>query len=1432
MKKLKKLLIIILLSLALILLPSKTYADDSDEPECDGPDVVCKYGGIYKGSLGLAGTGIDRDTPVVQSSDGDGGKCKADDICFSGRGMYIYLLKYDKNTKTETVVGKPFLYYTESFLKEQVVIETPAKDAKIDPSDRLYGTLIELTKDGASLGSFKILEWLGLADAPTPQNGCVASLTAGGKKVKYKSEEVIKYGGKGTDDISYKINNQTFTEGQINFKYVSSSILNTSSEENIKALYDYIMKQIDSFAGKDLSELNETFGADIKLEELDKYYIAIEFANRSFESKEKAIKSGISTEAADSTTATLYEPDSIEYEWECNNKHWEGFSRVPKNETSSTEPTTICPNKTHTECYYSQDAPKVCQYGDECNYINGRTCTNEGYVITENTCVCKCTQAYTKGKSCTWGTTDCNNCQTITDKIGEWEQKNCATFSITFDKELYIQTYRGKSVIETARNANNKKLITEISTPISSNECGVGKNCTMEHYQSREGAEITEFTEHFIGPNLSDALVGAPTTSGNKNVNYKYEFGNNQSYTERNGKKYANGVSYWWLLTIVEGQPNGNKCLKTCTENDLKCAEAYCQALIGNESGTDIYDKKRKCIIEDCKVKEPENSCESEKYNSEYLNLRRNTTCGSEQKTYTCAKPDEEETLAYGKNGPITGTSHPTLWCYTDSDETNISLRSFINVSCAESQLVSFVDISAQKLTTGVGIEYSATVKGQKVCTVWFDIERWQLEYASFGEKERLCLKENTIDGYARCPENDEKGPLARDVLKRILNNYNAMANFGSDVKYTDGSIRTKEIMYDTIATMLAKDERGISNTLITWDNLNYQINESGKSIRTTISEELNKESIGGGEYILNDNPDNPKGVTTLKSLGDNSTKGKLFSRNTETEVTAKSFRTVSESEVSFVLDRYCVSQDGKGTITKNDGICYEIQDKAGNRKEVRGQRVYYTSLKSLGNIENYKLSIDQTTAKIPTIKPSLSQEGLNSSRICTDREYIDSCEVTVEEDSDCEPPCDPDSTPETPECSIALYPDSSLVIIDGVYHGSGKIKAKVISKVDLVDDKIATTTIKVTKDKSSVSEEATDEKYITLEDNILEEYEVEGTITTEKGKKVSCTKEFKTSSTFTNDYEDCVISVYKETTDEIVYKITGAITSVPEVFTSKDSTKVKASYINGNYLYTLKTSDLGDSVVVYASVGGISKGCMIPKNITSDSVNCLKWNPNFTKTRAEVSVYCERYQEDENGYNSQNECIDSCWKTGDCPIVTSCDEKGIEPVRAYCKNKFGSGTLDESQCVYACYKNSCDTVDYLYRPINVQDPFPKSPVSTKEQGNRKIGANWVGFERYITDDEDDMSTITGPNANTAVEYVVDLSLDDIRSIRNSTDKENMGGNNSYTDYRATFVVDKQTGDKYLTEYRSSFIHDQYRSLFQNGITSGGQYYMATGDVE
>ncbi len=195
------------------------------------------------------------------------------------------------------------------------------------------------------------------------------------------------------------------------------------------------------------------------------------------------------------------------------------------------------------------------------------------------------------------------------------------------------------------------------------------------------------------------------------------------------------------------------------------------------------------------------------------------------------------------------------------------------------------------------------------------------------------------------------------------------------------------------------------------------------------------------------------------------------------------------------------------------------------------------------------------------------------------------------------------------------------------------------------------------------------------------------------------------------------------------------------------------------------------------------------------------------------VKTYCEsNYDKDINNYESAEECIQMCSRDRMCPE----DRRSLEEVRTFCNNQYsGLGYSNSEACINICYYQPDSDANYLYRTINVRNPFPNSADSEApyKTGPRLIGSNWYGLSKYIKKDDEDSTSVTGSSANSSVEYIIDLTQEDIRKIRDDTNK--IKSNHTYDAYTDYIYSKEYEESEYVGEYKSKFIHDDFGYLFK-----------------
>lgn len=187
----------------------------------------------------------------------------------------------------------------------------------------------------------------------------------------------------------------------------------------------------------------------------------------------------------------------------------------------------------------------------------------------------------------------------------------------------------------------------------------------------------------------------------------------------------------------------------------------------------------------------------------------------------------------------------------------------------------------------------------------------------------------------------------------------------------------------------------------------------------------------------------------------------------------------------------------------------------------------------------------------------------------------------------------------------------------------------------------------------------------------------------------------------------------------------------------------------------------------------------------------------------AKIRNYCEtNWMNDTANYSSENDCYTGCTGVNKCKILYTCTE--IEKIRNYCKTSFSNdGYENIGSCINDC---SCGSngVDYYYRTISVNDPFPK----------RDAHYNWLGYEEYITNDQYDLTPSTG---NGSPEYEIVLDKTRIDAIKADTKRYNQkSGNDAYGDY-IRYDNDEEESD-FSEPYKSKFIH--FDSVNKGGFKS------------
>ena len=611
------------------------------------------------------------------------------DILTGGFGIYIKLIKYDKNTKIESIVGKPILLYSGGLLDDIREVDDNAKNASSSTIENNSPTKVCVgecdPRDNPELsseGNFLVIHFsenpvsygqqvgepkyysdstIFTVNLKNDNGTWVASDNCTKSSTNVYSAEVLSYyknrdirflfsGSIYDANISNNIKGNTVTSNGVTIIKSSVNLKNVS-------LYDYIKRYLlgsnsnytnnDSKIFRDdngngsvtISKILSAFKigySDIDITQLDNYYFSFEPVTRE---KTNVVESMWST-----TQRSTSSGGQSTWLFSCEFGGTKSF-------TSSSQPSQGSNGCRKEECYDID----VCKKRDE------------------------------EGNCLKWEKKE--RCNT---RNGKWNYVGCGSYRYTNTSVLITQHYEKVSVIQPARYGTRNSIISTLTTSITQEE---SKHAVLDHNNNPTGSY-----EYYIGPNLNTALVG---TTGNN----KYQLYNgNQSMDKNTAKSVSIGVSYWWL-------PDLTSCKKECTgasnsDELLKCAENYCDNAIGYDERANTQKLKAECITGLCGYQYQPISCSNSnpyfgKETSSFLGTL-NTTCGISNNDGTNSKDNVRTTVS----------------CSGDSTDV-FDAKTYINIACKESSSIEFTDLSNKKIVAGQGLNYYAKLFGEKECTVF-----------------------------------------------------------------------------------------------------------------------------------------------------------------------------------------------------------------------------------------------------------------------------------------------------------------------------------------------------------------------------------------------------------------------------------------------------------------------------------------------------------------------------------------------------------------------------------------------------------------------------------------------------------------------------------------------------------------------------------------
>lgn len=1330
---------------------------------------------------------------------GNGGsKCSEETtLCFSGSGLYMRLVRY--NNGQETTIGTPVLVHTSTFLREEYVVDEEAE--KVPLSETEKNDLYNIRSVWDFFRKYKIYE---------DKSSCHLLY-----EYRYEFEVVTKYP---TNKIQYAFSNQK--------KIVESGIPSPASGQLPIFIRSTLIPKYLSSKDAVQNTFNHTFTFE-EMQNLEEFYIIFDIARRVKGNKIETDvtptvtsgETGLITKdqsyeyscgltgqkvvskytphslygVTDQLSTLVYDLDTMndygeyqddarcsKYTWGFESETEEGVSNCTETASFSCEPYSYSANgylgANKDKSYVSCSANKA--YRWKCTKL-ASTGKSSNYVYTsENNCKNRCDS----DGECKRGYVTVSYDKTTytckrTDQYGSWVKGSCVKPSVDYVRNLYTKTFTAHSKIVLGRSRPTATIVRGLFTPKDDQAAGSGATITSNtrHDILDKNNKPTGKYEWYIGPTLNTALVG-----WNGNNKYKMWDASQPASALTTGKineGYAVGMSIWWLPDLMGG------CKEVCKNKTgdelLKCAENFCDNDTGYDDRWDTEKIKKACILA-CGYEEvfKPNNCKNLSNNSEYLAALE--TAKSRANNSGLCDTENCRWMEGGSSREFNNRPATSAWCYSEPEGTPEDQRTFVNMACIESSGVKeFTNMAHLIITPGTGIDYKVDLTGNKKCFIWFDLESWKLAYASYHSRESVCLLMNNDTG--ACTSET----ASRKLLEKSLENYNNASSRGY-----------KGEVSNSITSQIDSSEKG---DLLQWAQTNYSVSDANGSNRTTVSAEMTEYLYG--DKIANSKLDLPKdydeivtGIVEEKNVASANMYNRLVTVGT---VHANGYTTISNALEEFGFEKYCVSTDGTAVVyeANADGTCGTISVK-GKNEPVSGETKAYTSLLA-ANSGDYSVDISATV----TTKPSL-----------TDIEYDPDKSYVLNETRCTELLC-PDKK-QSLSCDIIITENEGTVVIDGVYNGQNGVKAK-ISYSGTLEDGDSIESYAILKDASTAEIQNVTGKIDSI--NItpiyggLEEFNVYCVVKTKNGKtgynqdKVKLANCNNTSCTITEDSGG--------STTNITYTINVTNSGGRVYMATSDAPENKLLLVNngGQYKFNLQRASSNRLIILYGIIDYGNSAVCCQKEIGDDTkprYNCEEWNKDYKKSYLEVTEYCkEHLHEEVHNHVSVDSCVQSC--IAPCPNITKCDEAARNTVQLYCNGLYGNNSTKSNQCMNRCYAQKlCNDDKVLYRPINNYNPFPNSYDSDApyQSGKREVGANWVGFTEYIKFDDKDSTSVTGPSR--MVEYVIDLTPEDIRNIRDDTERKKKDNNEPYS--KVTYST--QLTKEYNGEYISSFIHDDNRS--------------------
>ena len=1143
--------------------------------------------------------------------------------------------------------------------------------------------------------------------------------------------------------------------------------------------------------------ISQYFGITLNQMELKNYYIRVEVVQRALEydlSKLQIV--GIKQ----IKTITAYDPKPSK--WTKSGEGWtfegqncpDGYSVISNHDSFEKTLTSNC-KKCVLDC---PDGYDEVNSGDSCY------CHKDPETETSYNCRLLCNSGETASGKCGLFNlfTNCKSTTTTTydNILGTWEYANSyptytscpCTIGVAYNAVIY-GTYRvGKSYIVTSRNYNGLEANPAFFLSKASDSCNTSYN---QHAILDDNGNPTGKYLYYVGPNLESALVGPSSVDPNdgriNGKDYLFRMSNaswNGSEYKCNGGAIGTGIEHFYFIDIPPEDLCKTECAKEGSNTSdayLKCAESYCEAKVDYDTNGNARKRKKNCLIDEkiCNYKyghapgsknsESVNSCNQSQIVKEF---------GSDiilDLSSRCNKTNDGRFVPDQKGVMVESCIGDKVTDY-DEDDTNDTIfdqRTYINKICKETVSFGFKDTSVLNLTKGSGFTYPVQQEGDKTCKYFINLEQWKFDYAS-------------------APARD---PEQRTRMQYVLDNFNQQVGSSSADKGMNyrnvfegegyGTVDFENEGYDYSKTSISSKE---NETLITGDKV---VTQNGiVAAKKSAMSNLDSKSMD----VVNERNTTTKNKTDSRlSTEANDTvtivaNGSIGSRGVNRYISN------GTGDVTYTLEKVCISTDGLATVTKAPAneICFQTKED-NKTKDVYAEDKYYTSFK-------IETDVDQVIGSNVSVGKSGASDTMKYYQIA------ENCTYRITDKSAC-------------QVRVEVL-DNGVKLGDKQYEAP-RLRATIhydidqsdIQKVSMIDN----------------NHETIGEELIILNRNSrsAEVHKVVGKITLKNGNELKCEDTFDLYSSGT-----CGASCSINKLEETIYEITAvgatnyySYTSshmIPSLAVLSQENSIPYEFMKPVYgsvtdgrKYIRLSEGLQENEILFGYVtaggnGSCNNYCYTNANKgRSDCYSLFK--PAET---GEIHDYCyANWKTDANGFIDDEDCFKKCTVTA-CPN----NRNNLTVVENYCASYSALGFPDYDHCLNKCYREETDngTGDYLFRSVNVLDPFPNSQESEGifEKGDRIVGKNWKFLSGYITDDSEDKTSITGSFANTKVEYVIDMTPEIIRELRRDTRDSDLNSEKNKRGVYAKLDRIQGSSSKVIEEYRSQFIHNSdFTDLFQTG---------------